>query len=521
MTTTRCLILQVALWLSTSGLGTALAHQAGTPLSPDPPSISVAGEAEIDVLTRGPIHEAFAQQINLNPQPGLVVDRAPPAPVRELPPEAKPAGDNVIWIPGYWAWDEERDDYIWISGVWRSVPPSRRWVPGQWSELADGHQWVSGFWTSADTTQFEYYDPPESLDAGPSSPAPSDEYFWIPGCWVYVNQDYSWRPGYWYPHQEDWVWVPARYVWTPTGCRYVDGYWDYRVPLRGQLYAPVYFANYGSAYGYGYRRPLYYTPYYVIDAARLLLHLFVRPTYGHYYFGDYYGGLYPRRAIYPWVDYYRRGGYDPLFAYYRTEYAIRGVDYVDRIASWNRYFERYEDRRPPRSLTAQQASLQASDRVRLPEQSVLARSSREVMDERNSRNRDFVRRPDEGLPRPRSIESGREGVERRLLSGDNLPSAGERVFERGEPPQRWRESPGRSSGRSLNAPAQLPEMRLRQRLDTPGAGRSTGPLLRSRPDSQWVPRARSGGSSLRGSEGRSRSGPSLRSRDSNRGLRKR
>ena len=45
----------------------------------------------------------------------------PPEPIEELPPEYRPDGDNVRWIPGYWAWDDERQDFLWISGLWREV----------------------------------------------------------------------------------------------------------------------------------------------------------------------------------------------------------------------------------------------------------------------------------------------------------------------------------------------------------------------------------------------------------------
>ena len=50
---------------------------------------------------------------------------------------AKPAGVEVSWIPGYWAWENEDKDYLWVSGFWRDMPPDRRWVPGTWQEAAD------------------------------------------------------------------------------------------------------------------------------------------------------------------------------------------------------------------------------------------------------------------------------------------------------------------------------------------------------------------------------------------------
>ena len=103
-----------------------------------PPPPLPAGEGP-EVLTRGPIHEAFAEMVNPNPESGQVVGKQPPQAIEEVPPTEKPAGD-YIWIPGYWAWDQDRDqgrgDYIWISGVWRLPPPGTTWVPGYWNQAA-------------------------------------------------------------------------------------------------------------------------------------------------------------------------------------------------------------------------------------------------------------------------------------------------------------------------------------------------------------------------------------------------
>src|SRR5438046_576528 len=66
--------------------------------------------AAIEVQTRGPVHEAFAQPQDLTPAPGLPVPKEPPPPIREEPPEQRAAGDNMQWIDGYWAWDADRRD---------------------------------------------------------------------------------------------------------------------------------------------------------------------------------------------------------------------------------------------------------------------------------------------------------------------------------------------------------------------------------------------------------------------------
>ena len=86
----------------------------------------------VQVLTRGPVHEAFAETVTFDPEPGIVVPKAPPAAIEELPPDQKPEGANVAWVPGYWGWDDERSDFLWVSGIWRDLPPGRQWVPGYW-----------------------------------------------------------------------------------------------------------------------------------------------------------------------------------------------------------------------------------------------------------------------------------------------------------------------------------------------------------------------------------------------------
>jgi hypothetical protein len=82
---------------------------------------SVIGAQEPDVLTAGPVHEAFAETASFDPEPGIVVPKAPPSAIEEVPPDEKPEGD-VQWISGYWAWDDDRDGFIWISGSGGFLP---------------------------------------------------------------------------------------------------------------------------------------------------------------------------------------------------------------------------------------------------------------------------------------------------------------------------------------------------------------------------------------------------------------
>ena len=96
--------------------------QTGTPVPlPKPPQTdnkNPVDDGGILVQSRGPLHEAFAQPVDLNPTPTTPVPKAPPPAVPELPPGEKPAGANVQWIPGYWGWDPDKNDFLWVSGVW-------------------------------------------------------------------------------------------------------------------------------------------------------------------------------------------------------------------------------------------------------------------------------------------------------------------------------------------------------------------------------------------------------------------
>ena len=142
-------------------------------------------EEGVQVLTRGPIHEAFAETVTFDPQPGIVVPKTPPDPIEELPPDQRPAGVNVAWVPGYWAWDDERDDFLWVSGIWRALPPGRQWVPGYWGQSGQETQWTSGYWADTKLSDVRYLpEPPATAEVGPNIAAPSADHVWAPGCWV-------------------------------------------------------------------------------------------------------------------------------------------------------------------------------------------------------------------------------------------------------------------------------------------------------------------------------------------------
>lgn len=327
----------IALVVFGGSTGTGLAQ----PSDPD--------ESGAQALTRGPVHEAFAGIVSYDPEPGIVVTNAPPEPIEEVPPEERPEGNNVAWIPGYWAWDDERSDFLWISGTWRALPPDREWRAGYWAQTSQGHQWISGYWADATANETTYLPPPpQNVEAGPNVEAPSADYTWTPGCWLWIHGRYAWRPGYWTEGRADWDWIPAHYVWTPRGYIFVEGYWDYSVERRGILFAPVYFES--RVYS---RRGYHYSPTIVISVGAFTDHLFLRPRYSHYYFGDYYAPSYQQSGFYASFTFQSgRHGYDPFYAHQRWAHRA-DREWDRRIAASYQYRRDHEAARPPRTWAAQ------------------------------------------------------------------------------------------------------------------------------------------------------------------------
>jgi hypothetical protein len=314
---------------------------------------SPVGEpAGAQVLTQGPIHEAFAEPLIYDPKPSPVVSKAPPPPINEVPPDQKPEGANVQWIPGYWGWDDSRSDYIWVSGVWRAIPPGRQWVPGYWQKADDGYHWVQGYWASTETAQVQYLpEPPASVDNGPNTPPPSGDAVWDPGNWVWQSDQYAWQPGYWVQNQPGWMWTPASYSWTPNGYIYNQGFWDYPLMNRGLAFAPVYFSQ--PVYG---QPNFLYSPSAALLSSALLSSLFVRPAYGSYYFGDYYAPSNFQSGIYPWYAFHgSRYGYDPLYAYAAAQNLRTNPRWADELHQVYNYRRAHPEARPPRTFAETRA----------------------------------------------------------------------------------------------------------------------------------------------------------------------
>ena len=267
-----------------------------------------------EVLTSGPVHEAFAEPVNLQVQAGLVVPDEPPATIQEVPPAERPQGAQFVWVPGYWAWDTGRHGYIWVSACWRAAPPKTYWVPGYWARVPEGWEWIAGFWAPAGVQKIEYLPAPPAIDnMEPLVLPPSPDDVWAPPCQYWYQGHYVLRPGYWVHGQAGWVWVPSHYTWTPRGYVFVAGHWDYSLARRGVLFAPVYLPRHvRERPGFSYQLSV------AVDIGALRVNLFTYPRYSHYCFGDYYDDAYLRIGIYPRFETERiHTWYDPIYQYDR------------------------------------------------------------------------------------------------------------------------------------------------------------------------------------------------------------
>lgn len=268
----------------------------------------------VEVQARGPIHEAFITP-TAEPKPTYGVPKKPPEPIEEMPPEERPEGD-AVWIGGYWGWDDDRADFLWVSGCWRIKPEGKDWVAGYWREVSGQHQWVPGFWRTVEaqrTSEVTYYpEPPPPPQVAPPPPAEPDM-FYVAGHWMWVGDHYAWRAGYYTRYRPGYVYVASHYRWTPFGFVFVSGYWDFAIGRRGVLYAPVVV----DTVVVGPR--FVYTPYYAVSDSIIVDAYFVRPGFCHFYFGDYYGPRYTAIGF-ECGYHYSRVHYDAVVVYHRYEH---------------------------------------------------------------------------------------------------------------------------------------------------------------------------------------------------------
>jgi len=67
----------------------------------------------------------------------------PPLPVYDQPPIPEP---GYLWVPGYWAWDDDVG-YYWVPGTWVLPPePELLWTPGYWGWAGGLYLFHPGYW---------------------------------------------------------------------------------------------------------------------------------------------------------------------------------------------------------------------------------------------------------------------------------------------------------------------------------------------------------------------------------------
>jgi hypothetical protein len=75
---------------------------------------------------------------------GISVSFGPPPIPYYVQPPAPYA--NMIWSPGYWAYDPA-DGYYWVPGTWVPAPEvGLLWTPGYWGWNGISFIWTSGYW---------------------------------------------------------------------------------------------------------------------------------------------------------------------------------------------------------------------------------------------------------------------------------------------------------------------------------------------------------------------------------------
>lgn len=219
---------------------------------------------DVQVYRDGPIHEAFITPSTGNNVVIQGISNTPPPEINEqIPPKCH---DSAIWIRGYWAWDVNLNDFIWVSGVWRRPPPEHFWIPGYWKQFDSSWGWIRGFWSQLPEKDLKYInDTPPDPKQEVISNAPNDNSFWLSGYWEYneASAQYRWLRGQWVDFSPDWVYVPAYYLWRPGGYIFIPGYWDYPLEVRGCAYISIRVAP-------EYRSTIIYTPAIILDVEYIM-----------------------------------------------------------------------------------------------------------------------------------------------------------------------------------------------------------------------------------------------------------
>ncbi len=326
------LLLCMVLALSIGG-GPARLRAQDPPPSPTPVSdgqdgqgaqaAGQPGDQGPQVMTRGPIHEAFATPVVHDPAAGPGDSQAArrSRSRRCLRTRSRPARTSS----GFPVTGAGTSRATTSCGSAASGATRRPTVSGFRATGTRSTGVISGFrargFPSARARHRARVNPtylpppPKSLETGPNTPQPSPNVAWTPGYWSWQGSAYAWRPGFWAAVQPNWIWMPPHYVWTPSGYLFVAGYWDLPVANRGLMFAPVY-----------YPTPVYaqpgfvFTPSISIVGSAMTANLFVSAGHQSVPLRQLLRRELRRVGITPWFSFSFATGppmfYDPLFSYY-------------------------------------------------------------------------------------------------------------------------------------------------------------------------------------------------------------
>ena len=194
------------------------------------------------VLTEAKVHEGMIASEFYHTDVPPAAPKTPRADLVEQKPTIPAELEKrAVWLPGYWDWNANAENFVWTTGIWRFPPPRHRWVSGQWTRTDDGFVRVRGHWAPDVVRKVAYVTaPPRYRGSFPLPDALAKGQFWVPGWWSPADDGkFTWREGFVAQKFDDWVWVPAQYHWNPSGWLFVDGYWDYPLPARGQAFASL------------------------------------------------------------------------------------------------------------------------------------------------------------------------------------------------------------------------------------------------------------------------------------------
>ena len=93
-------------------------------------------------------HDRRVENAQTTSDRGYVYTHVPPTPT-SAPYESMPPRPNneAVWIPGYYDFTGQGDQYRWVPGHWENPPyGSRSWQPPTWQQTNGGYIYVRGHW---------------------------------------------------------------------------------------------------------------------------------------------------------------------------------------------------------------------------------------------------------------------------------------------------------------------------------------------------------------------------------------